>query len=152
MIIIFYFILKYIQYVYIGKSNRLECESEVSMLFPNSNCPYQDKQCSFDDVYQPSIDNTYFLAFSNYHYAFGNTARLLNIEQDFDLETFRNATYFICSSTFDELLNLNTINNAQLKEKFIINQCFSNMFILTILSRYGFKNFDNFKSTDNVKK
>jgi hypothetical protein len=134
-----------------GTSNKSQCDAEVSILLPNKICSYDNNECSFDNVYQPSVKNSDFLAFSNYYYALGNTAKLLDINiDDLDLEKFKNATNLICSSSLAELNELNSKNNASISDKFLTNQCFSNVFILTLVSRYGFTNFDNFKSTDNV--
>ncbi len=120
-------------------------------MLPNNTCSYDDSQCSFDNVYQPSVQNSDFLAFSNFYYALGNTAKLLNINiNDLDLDKFKNATNLICSSTLAELNELNNKNNASINDKFLTNQCFSNVFILKLVSRYGFTNFNNFKSTDKV--
>jgi hypothetical protein len=118
---------------------------------PSYNCSYDNDECSFDDVYQPTLLGSDFLAFSNFYYALGNTAKLLNINMDdLDLDKFKTSTSLICSSTLDELKELNRKNNASINDKFLTNQCFSNVYILTLVSRYGFNNFNNFKSTDKV--
>jgi hypothetical protein len=125
-------------------------------LFPNPYCPYFDSklapQCSYDNAYQPSIEKADFLAFSNFYYAFTNTAKLLDIYGQFDVETFENATSVICNSSFDQLKRLNIANNAEISENFLTNLCFSNVLLLNMADRYGFKNFNNFKATDKVYK
>ena len=64
----------------------------------------------------------WFLAFSNFYYALGNRAKLLNINMDdLDLDKFKTSTSLICSSTLDELKELNRKNNASINDKFLTN-------------------------------
>ena len=157
---------KFGQYVYRGRSDKAKCDRELSLLLPNLSCSYQSQSpsssystssttsCSFDNVYQPPVDGdgaVHFLAFSNFFYALSNTAKLLALPLALlDLPTFANATDFICTRSLEQLKQLNQRNNATINDKFLINQCFSNVFIITLLSRYGFKDFSNLKATDNV--
>lgn len=52
---------------------------------------------------------------------------------------------FVC-----KLQKLNSDSKADLPSKFLIKQCFSNIYVIEILSSYGIHNFDKLKITDKV--
>ena len=93
----------------------------------------------------------FFKGFANFFNAINNTAKLLNHWQTYTMEEFRNATDFICSRDLNQLTQLNVINEAGINEQFLINQCFLNVYTLTLLSRYGITSFDSLQFIDQVR-
>jgi hypothetical protein len=49
-----------------------------------------------------------------------------------------------------KLNDLNKQNNAGIAEFFLMNQCFTNIYTLSLLESFGFKDFNELKITDKV--
>ncbi len=89
-------------YSFQGESNGEMCEIQMKQLLPKPACPYDS--CSFDGVYQPTLESSNFLGFSNIFYAISNTAKLFKLKvTDINLTTFQNLTDFICRQNFQEV-------------------------------------------------
>lgn len=95
--------VKDLNITFIGTGNEKECQALLSEnLFNKSSCPYS--QCSFNEVYQPTVTGPFF-AFSSYFYV----AEFMNLTQNsatFPLAEFKNATTKLCKKSWNELLEI----------------------------------------------
>ena len=139
---------KNVTYHFEGNSNYTNCREEIQRLLPRSTCNYES--CSFDNVYMPPLDSSNFMGFSGFYYSLVNTEKLLQISLSNDFDLFKQSTAKICSMTFEELQALNTNSKANLPVKFLSKQCFSNVYVVEILSSYNITSFSKLKITDKV--
>jgi hypothetical protein len=76
----------------------------MSLLYLKSNCS-DDGYCTFNNINLPYHENRQFYAFSSFYYQFNNTGALLNKSNlTKDLDAFSNATNYICSLNFKQVL------------------------------------------------
>ncbi|XP_020626945.1 ectonucleoside triphosphate diphosphohydrolase 8-like [Orbicella faveolata] len=108
-----------------GTGNYTLCAKQVDKLFNFSSCR-GNSNCSFDDVYQPPIqDGITFFAFSGYYVVI----RDLNLTSDVSLDELEYATKNICRKSWDEI---KVIPSNPL---YLAFYCFDAQYILTILAR-----------------
>lgn len=135
-------------YEFEGQSNQATCNAEVSNLFKKSNCNYGS--CSFNGVYIPKIDKSNIMGFSGFYYAILNTESLFGQTVRKDFQLFKKLTSELCSMSYTQLNELNENSGADLPEKFLLNQCFTNVYISEILTSYGLTSFEELTITDKV--
>lgn len=49
------------RYSFSGASNKKRCEAEIDLLLPKLKCTYDNDRCSFNNVYQPSLEEVKFM-------------------------------------------------------------------------------------------
>jgi hypothetical protein len=75
----------------------------MSLLYLKSNCS-DDGYCTFNNINLPYHENRQFYAFSSFYYQFNNTGSLVQSNLTKDLDAFSNATSYICSLNFKQVL------------------------------------------------
>ncbi|XP_022791974.1 ectonucleoside triphosphate diphosphohydrolase 8-like isoform X2 [Stylophora pistillata] len=115
----------------VGTGNHTLCSKEVSKLFNFTSCG-GNSSCSFDGVYQPTIDGKEFFAFSGYN----TVIKDLNLTSNASLDQLQAATKNICEKSWDEIKTIPTKFPY-----FLPFYCFDAQYVFTILSRgYHFQN------------
>lgn len=77
----------------------------MALLFPNTNCTQANSaSCYFNGIYLPAHKNSQFYAFSSLYYQFNNTQALVKKDLTTSLNSFKNATNYICSLKNDEVI------------------------------------------------
>lgn len=136
-------------YMFEGFESSFEnCREEVSHLFSKSECKYES--CSFNGVYMPSVSKSNIMGFSGFYYSVQNTEKLYNIKLSDNYTLYMEKTTNLCSLKYDELNKLNEESGAELKETYLINQCFTNIYILELLANYGINSFNDLTITNKV--
>ena len=79
-------------------------------------------------------------AAGDYNDIIKDTSSLLKSTID-TIEKLEEATYFICKSTYDELVAINKAAGSGIK-KTVHLLCFQNTYLLELFKSYGIKNFE----------
>ncbi|XP_014343043.1 ectonucleoside triphosphate diphosphohydrolase 3 [Latimeria chalumnae] len=116
---------------FVGTGDPAVCKEKVSLVFNFPSCDRKEN-CSFDGVYQPSI-NGKFVAFAGFYYI----TEALNLTGKFPLDTFNSTVWSFCSQNWIKLQAI--LPNAE--EKYIRSYCFAANYIYNLLVR-GYK-FDS---------
>ncbi|XP_010944173.2 ectonucleoside triphosphate diphosphohydrolase 3 isoform X2 [Camelus dromedarius] len=104
------------------------CREKVASLFNFKAC-HDQRNCSFDGVYQPKVKGS-FLAFSGLYY----TANALNLSGSFSLHTFNSSTWNFCLQDWSQLPLL----LPRFDEGYARSYCFSAHYIYHLLV-HGYK-------------
>ncbi|KAF4732923.1 hypothetical protein FOZ63_031644, partial [Perkinsus olseni] len=105
-----------------------KCAALVRQLFGSSSTACWVRDCTFDGVYQPRIDNTRFVAVSN----FATVADSLGLHATGSLEEWHQATRRVCSMPYDEF----TTMYAHVKRRRRDGLCFDSTYLYVLLSEF----------------
>ena len=119
-------------------------------MIPRHVCLYGPKNCSFDGVYQPSLESTRFLAMGNFYEVTKNVGNLLKTSFDGNMSGFSEATYKICSFTYVELKNLEKSTKAEISNKKLKKLCLESVYIIKVFELYGFKSWSQVEFVELV--
>ncbi|XP_032240692.2 ectonucleoside triphosphate diphosphohydrolase 8 [Nematostella vectensis] len=116
-------------YTFRGTGNVTECSSKVARMFNFSSC-FGSTNCSFDGVFQPSTEDTKFVAFSSYYYV----AHSLNLTSaspsgNISLAGLKRAADKFCSEPWAE------VDTGNSPKQFLKTLCFDAQYIFTLLTQ-----------------
>jgi len=63
---------------------------------------------------------------------------------------FKNASRQICQTSFSELTNMNSKNEAHINEHFLGSLCLRSVYLARLLKLFGIENFDNVQINNTV--
>ncbi|XP_029465918.1 ectonucleoside triphosphate diphosphohydrolase 1 isoform X2 [Rhinatrema bivittatum] len=121
-----------------GTGDYETCQQNIQGIFNRTHCTYS--RCSFNGVFQPQLQGD-FGAFSAFYFVM-NFLNMTSVEKPRTLSTVKETVREFCSRPWQMVKE----NFPKVKEKYLIEYCFSGTYILTLLEMgYGFtsENWEN---------
>ncbi|KAF6778486.1 hypothetical protein AHF37_02254, partial [Paragonimus kellicotti] len=109
----------------------------VRKQFKIGNCTIQP--CSFNNVHQPQVTGV-FRAYSGFSYAMAHL--FPNKVTGFTKSEIENAVYTFCNKTWNEV----TKETDPKQLEFVYNFCYDGIYILELLTNFGFKTDESWKA------
>ncbi|KAF5402299.1 Ectonucleoside triphosphate diphosphohydrolase [Paragonimus heterotremus] len=124
-------------FTFVGTGSPNTCRDVVKKQFKTGNCTIQP--CSFNGVHQPQVTGV-FRAYSGFSYAMAHL--FPQKVTGFTKSEIENSVYKFCNKTWSEVAN--ETDPKQLE--FVYNFCYDGIYILELLTNFGFKTDESWKA------
>jgi hypothetical protein len=126
-----------------GTGDFIQCVEELKRLFDKTNVQCWVRDCTFDGVYQPRLDNRPFIGAGNV----GKVLQMLGIPERSTLKVVRATTGRVCSMSFDQARD----EYKSLSSKSVRNLCYAAAYVYTLLTHgLGFNISDVSDKTETM--